>query len=623
MMKRNALIAAALLAGAAIGYGAARFVGADGDNAAPAGEGGRKIAYYKAPMDPNFRSDKPGKSPMGMDLIPVYEDELAAGAGGKTSSVNIDASVVNNIGVRTAKVEYGSLRPSIRTVGRIEYDEERVASFHLRSSGWIERLNVRAEGEPVRKGDLLFEVYSPDLVNAQAEFLQALRSGRPQYVEAGKDRLRALDISEQQIATLEKSSRVQQYVRFYAPISGVVTALNVADGQYVKPDTEIMALADLSTVWLISDVFESDADQLRTGARVVGKSKFEPGTTIEGEVDYIYPDLDPKTRTIPVRTVLDNSDGDLKPGMFMTVSIAAPQRAETTIIPREALIRTGRQERVILALDRGQFQPAAVTSGVEADGKVEILSGLNAGETVVVSGQFLIDSESNFSGAALRMQPVRHDHEGDGAGGAQGVGVINRIGEDGRTVNMTHDPIAAIDWPAMTMDLPLAESVSADALEVGANVEFTLAPKGDSGGYEITSITAVEPAHAHDAPSYESPPDGAANATDHSLLRTPSDEITPEAADEQMDHSAHGAPSATEKPLVKAFGVVKTVSPAEKKITVAHDAIPEIGWPAMTMDFPVSDSMDLAAVPTGRRIAFLIRETGDSRYVVDAVEAAQ
>lgn len=599
MIKRIIPIAIVLLVGAAIGYGAARIGGGGGDPGAVGEEEGRKIAYYKAPMDPNFRSEKPGKSPMGMDLIPVYEDELASGAGGKTSSVNIDASVVNNIGVRTAKVEYGSLRPSIRTVGRIEYDEERVANFHLRSSGWIERLSIRAEGEPVEKGALLFEVYSPDLVNAQAEFLQALRSGRAQYIEAGKDRLRALDISERQIANLEKSGQVQQYVKFYAPISGVVTALNVADGQYVKPDTEIMALADLSTVWLMSDVFESDADQLRMGARVLGNSKFEPGTTIEGVVDYIYPDLDPMTRTIPVRTVLDNEDEDLKPGMFMTVSIAGPERAETTVIPREALIRTGRQERVILALDGGQFQPAAVTSGIEADGKIEILSGLNPREIVVVSGQFLIDSESSFTGAALRMQPMRHDHEGEGD--PQGVGVINSISDDGRTINLSHDPIAAIDWPAMTMDLPLAEGVASNTLETGANIEFTLALNEEAGGYEITSITVTAPAHAHG----EAPDESGSMETD------------------QTDHSAHGAPPPSEAPLVKAFGVVKTVSADEKKITVEHDAIPEIGWPAMTMDFPVSDSMDLAAVPMGERIAFLIRETGDSRYVVDAVEAAQ
>lgn len=619
MMKRIVPIALVLLAGAAVGYGAALF-GGDADKDAAGAEEGRKIAYYKAPMDPNFRSDKPGKSPMGMDLIPVYEDELASGAGGKTSSVIIDASVVNNIGVRTAKVEYGSLRPSIRTVGRIEYDEERVANFHLRSSGWIERLNVRAEGEPVKKGDLLFEIYSPDLVNAQAEFLQTLRSGRTQYIEAGKDRLRALDISEQQIANLEKSGQVQQYVRFYAPITGVVTALNVADGQYVKPDTKIMGLADLSTVWLISDVFESDADQLRTGARVIAKSKFEPGTTIEGVVDYIYPDLDPMTRTIPVRTVVDNADGDLKPGMFMTVSIAGPERADTTVIPREALIRTGRQERVILALDGGQFQPAAVTSGVEADGKVEILSGLNPGETVVVSGQFLIDSESSFSGAALRMQPVRHDHEGDAASDPQGVGVINSVSDDGRTVNLTHDPIAAIDWPAMTMDLPLADGVGADGLRAGDSIEFTLAESEEIGGYEITSISAAQPAHAHDATREEADP---ANETDHTAHGASADENPSAQTEDQDNHSAHGATPAPEKPLVKAFGVIKTVSAEEKKITVAHDAIPEIGWPAMTMDFPVSDTMDLASIPMGERIAFLIRETGDSRYIVDAVEAAQ
>jgi Cu(I)/Ag(I) efflux system membrane fusion protein len=182
--------------------------------------------------------------------------------------------------------------------------------------------------------------------------------------------------------------------------------LNVADGKHATPDTDVMALANLSVVWLISDVFETQADQLRVGASVSARSKFDPGAVIEGRVDYIYPALDAVTRTVPVRTVLKNPHGLLKPGMFMTVAIEGPERSPSVVIPREALIRTGREERVILALGDGRFRPAKVTSGKEANGKVEILSGLAAGEIVVVSGQFLIDSESSFTGASLRLSPV-------------------------------------------------------------------------------------------------------------------------------------------------------------------------------------------------------------------------
>lgn len=531
MIKRITGFAFILIAGAVIGYGAGVITSRSANNSAgdEAAGGDRKVAYWQAPMDPNFRSDKPGKSPMGMDLIPVYEgEESNSGAG--ASSVRIDPSVVNNIGVRTAIVEQGSVRRPIHTVGRIVFDEEKVANIHLRSSGWIERLTVRSEGEAVEKGDLLFEVYSPDLVNAQAEFLQTLRSGNATTINASKDRLRALYISDDQIRDLEKTRRITQYIRVYAPISGVVTALNVADGQFFKPDTEIMALADLSTVWLMSDVFEADADQLRLGAVVEAQSKFEPGTRLPGTVDYIYPDLDAVTRTIPVRSVFDNAERKLKPGMFMTVEIDGPERPTAAIIPRQALIRTGRQERVILALGEGRFQPAAVTSGIESDGKIEILSGLNPGERVVVSGQFLIDSESSFAGATLRMQPAEHDRRED---------------IDAMDSNEDH-----IHTPA--------------PMETGANEN----PKGS-------------------------------------------------------DHSDHGAGPTKETPLVRAFGVIKTVKSPEKTLTIEHDAIPEIGWPAMTMDFSVSHTVDLASLPTGKRVSFAMSAGEDRTFVIQSVEAVQ
>lgn len=468
MIRRVVGVLAVLAVGLAFGYGIALLGpwGPAGDGGQPSGEGDKTILYWVAPMDPNYRRDGPGKSPMGMDLVPVYQGEEAA-AGADASSVLIDASVVNNIGVRTAAVERASLKPPIHTVGRIMFDEERVANIHLRASGWIERLAVRADGEAVAKGALLFEVYSPDLVNAQAEFLQALRGGRPHLVQASRDRLRALDIADAQIAQIEKTGRPSQYVKVFAPIGGVVTALNVADGQFVTPETQIMALADLSAVWLMSDVFEAHAGQLRMGAVVEAHSKFEPGQTIAGRVDYIYPDLDPVTRTVPVRTVLHNPDGRLKPGMFMTVEIAGPARPETTVIPREALIRTGREERVILALGDGRFQPAAVSSGMEADGRIEILSGLDPGETVVASGQFLIDSESSFAGASLRLRPPRPAL-------VEGLGVLEAVMASEGMVTLYHDPIPELGWPAMTMDLAVMADVDLTPFAPGTPIRFSL-----------------------------------------------------------------------------------------------------------------------------------------------------
>jgi Cu(I)/Ag(I) efflux system membrane fusion protein len=374
-------------------------VAEDGDNTE------RKVLYWVAPMDPQFRRDQPGKSPMDMDLVPVYEEQFSQ-MGPADDAVVISPEVVNNVGVRTAYAQMERLIVPLHTVGRVTFDEEKVAHIHLRTNGWIQRLSVRAEGEPVSKGDLLFEVYSPELVKAQAEFVQALKSDRQSLISASRDRLRALGISAGQVRELEQDRSVKQYVKFFSPITGVVTALNVADGKHATPDTDVMALANLSVVWLISDVFETQADQLRVGASVSARSKFDPGAVIEGRVDYIYPALDAVTRTVPVRTVLKNPHGLLKPGMFMTVAIEGPERSPSVVIPREALIRTGREERVILALGDGRFRPAKVTSGKEANGKVEILSGLAAGEIVVASGQFLIDSESSFTGASLRLSPV-------------------------------------------------------------------------------------------------------------------------------------------------------------------------------------------------------------------------
>lgn len=403
MMSRIKPFALILLLGVAAGFSIAYlFLSDDEDTPSSSAKPGEKeILYWVAPMDPNYRRDQPGKSPMGMDLIPVYEGEDADAE----NLVRIDPAVINSIGVQTASAERAMLSAPIHTVGRITFDEELVAHIHIRSSGWIERLAVRAEGEPVNKGDLLFEVYSPDLVNAQAEFLQALRSERAPLVAASRERLRALDIPEKQIRALEKSRTVSQYVQVYAPISGVVTSLNAADGMHVRPEAEVMALADLSRVWLTSDVFEADADRVRQGAGVEARSAFEPGSLITGTVEYVYPDLDPVTRTVAARTVLENPSASLKPGMFMTVRIETETGRESVVIPREALIRTGRFERVILAFDDGRFQPARVVSGRESEDKVEILSGLAVGEEVVISGQFLIDSESSFAGATLRMAP--------------------------------------------------------------------------------------------------------------------------------------------------------------------------------------------------------------------------
>jgi Cu(I)/Ag(I) efflux system membrane fusion protein len=404
-MRRFFTLLMVLAIGAAIGFGTARYWQRPANDTHGAAGGSGKsleVSYWVAPMDPNYRSDKPGKSPMGMDLIPVY---VSAGESVTMQTVSIDPAVVQNLGVVTAVADSRALNQSVRTVGRVEYNEERLAHVHLRASGWIHRLAVRAEGDPVERGQLLFEVYSPDLVKAQAEYLQTLKAGREELAGPTWDRLRALGITARQIESVQREGKVDQYVQVHAPRGGVVTKLNVADGKYVRPDSEIMVIADLDELWLISDVFESHADRIRVGQPVRANTAFGGSGVLDTRVEYIYPELDPVTRTIRVRAAIDNKQTRLKPGMYMTVTIEAPARAAAVVIPSQALIRTGLAERVILALGHGHFRPARVTSGIEAEGMVEILHGLALGERVVVSGQFMIDSESSYAGAALRLSP--------------------------------------------------------------------------------------------------------------------------------------------------------------------------------------------------------------------------
>jgi len=378
-----------------------------GGSSGGADSGERRVAYWVAPMDANYRRDEPGKSPMGMDLVPVYEDELNGG-GDDTNAVRLSPSVINNLGVRTAKVERGPFRSQIETVGYIDYDESKIVHVHLRAEGWIEKLYVNSVGERVKKGDLLFEIYSPELVNAQGDYLNALGTGRADITRASKERLLALDIPEALIENLNKTRKVSQYVKIYAPQDGIVSALHAVEGMFITPKMTVMSLADLSSVWLLVDVFEAQASQIMEGLPAQVRLSYEPARVWEGKIAYVYPQIEAKTRTLKVRMEFENPDEALKPDMYAGVTIFGKEKPNTLSVPREALIRTGKSERVMLALGDGRFQPAAVKAGIESGNKIEILSGLNEGEDIVISAQFLIDSESSFTGSTLRMSPAQN-----------------------------------------------------------------------------------------------------------------------------------------------------------------------------------------------------------------------
>jgi len=367
-----------------------------------AADEGQDILYWVAPMDANYRRDKPGKSPMGMDLVPVYADA----AGNSSGRVSIAPQVVQNLGVRTAVAERTRLWRGIDTVGYVDYDESRVSHIHLRTDGWIEDLVVQSEGERVKQGQRLFSLYSPELVNAQEEFVQALKVGNSGLIRASRDRLAALGISDSVISRLQKDRKPGQTIPVFAPQDGVVASLSVRDGMYIKPATRVMSLADLSSVWLLAEVFERQADWVKVGQPTEVKLAFLPGRTWEGKVEYIYPSLDPKTRTLKARLRFDNPDETLKPNMYADVKIFGGAKQDVIVIPVEALIRTGREQRVVLAHGDGEFESRTVTAGLESGDWVEILDGIVPGDTVVTSGQFLIDSEASLKASMTRMQPA-------------------------------------------------------------------------------------------------------------------------------------------------------------------------------------------------------------------------
>ncbi|MDT8437869.1 MAG: efflux RND transporter periplasmic adaptor subunit [Wenzhouxiangellaceae bacterium] len=366
----------------------------DGEPAEP------EILYWVAPMDASYRRDGPGKSPMGMDLVPVYADQDNAES--DQPGIRIAPGVVNNIGVKTAPVERRRLTRAIDTVGFITTDDARIGHIHVRTEGWIEQLYTVTVGDPVTAGQVLFRIYSPALVSAQDEYLQTLRSGQATMIGAAEQRLAALGMLPAQVATLRETRKPSRLFDVRAPQGGFVLELNVRQGMYVQPGMTILSLADLATVWVDVDVFERRIGWVAPGQTATMRLPFAPDRVWTGTVDYIYPTIREASRTARVRLKFDNPDLALKPGMYATVTIEAePRRA--LAVPTQSVIRTPDGARVILALGEGRFRPAEVRTGIESDGSTEILAGLSVGEAIVVSSQFLIDSEASMDASLLRL----------------------------------------------------------------------------------------------------------------------------------------------------------------------------------------------------------------------------
>ncbi|MDF1588088.1 MAG: efflux RND transporter periplasmic adaptor subunit [Gammaproteobacteria bacterium] len=437
--------------------------------------------YWVAPMDPNYQRDKPGKSPMGMDLIPVYEESESAMDTGP-GTVSISPDVVNNIGVRAAKAELRAVHSKITTVGYVQYAEDKLVHIHPRVEGWIEKLYVKAAGDPVKRGQALYTLYSPELVNAQEELVLALNRDNTRLSKAAEDRLNALQIASTVIKQIKQTRKVQQAVTFYAPQKGVIDNLNVREGFYVKPGVNLMTIGELSTVWVEAEVFERQVEQVQVGQPVTMTLDYMPGRKWLGQVNYVYPTLNSETRTVRVRLRFDNEDYLLKPNMFAQVDISTGEGKERLMIPSEALIRTGEQDRVVLALGDGKFKSITVTVGQIGESFVEITSGIEPGEEVVTSAQFLIDSESSKTSDFKRM------HYEDTP--SQSVWVeakIESIMVEHKMLTATHSAISEWDRPAMTMDFTVSEHVDMSTLSRGTELNMEITKSG-TNNFEITEI---------------------------------------------------------------------------------------------------------------------------------------
>jgi Cu(I)/Ag(I) efflux system membrane fusion protein/cobalt-zinc-cadmium efflux system membrane fusion protein len=380
-------------------------------------KGERKILYWRAPMDPTYISPKPGKSPMGMDLIPVYEGEEAFGA-----TVKISPIVEQNIGVRTAPVERRPLTRTIRTIGRIDYDEARVAHVHTKFSGWIEKTYVNTTGEVVKKGDVLVEIYSPQLVSAQEEYLDALnnlktvgssvspatRSNLKGILASTRRRLEYFDISDAQIEELGRTGKVRKTLALISPFNGIVVEKHALDGMEIKPGMRLYVIADLSEIWVYADVYEYETPWVAEGQEAIMTLSYAPGKVYRGTVQYVYPYLEEKTRTVKVRLSFPNPGQELKPGMYANVDIHTSPIEDALVVPMEAVLFSGERNLVFVSLGEGRYAPRDVTIGLESgDGYYQVLKGLTEGETVVTSAQFMLDSESKLQESIAKMLAVR------------------------------------------------------------------------------------------------------------------------------------------------------------------------------------------------------------------------
>lgn len=486
-----AVVGAGLLAGGAYQLGRQHGDGHQFDAAAQAAPAdGRRVLYWHDPMVPGQRFDKPGKSPfMDMQLVPVYADD-----GADDGSVRISSRVQQNLGVRTAEVVRGELGQQLEAVGNVLYNEREQAVVQARSNGFVEKLHVRATLDRVRRGQPVVDIVVPEWVAAQEEYLGVLAmqgNGMQAVAEAARQRMLLAGMSEAQIAQVEKTRRVHARATITAPISGVVTELDVREGMAVGMGMPLFRINGIDSVWIVAELPEAVAARVRPGQAVEARATALPGEIFKGKVGTLLPDVSASTRTVRARIEVANRDARLVPGMFANIRFSTETRRNVLLVPTEAVIATGTRTVVLVAGEEGRFSAVDVEPGAEVNGQTEIVRGLEAGQKVVVSGQFMIDSESSLKGSVARMNdaPAADLHHADG--------VVEDIDAD--EVMLSHGPVPSLQWGEMTMAFRPPKSGMPAGVKEGDSVRFSFRQTRD-GQFEIVSIALAGRAGSGGAP---------------------------------------------------------------------------------------------------------------------------
>lgn len=483
------LVVAVALASGAIGYWLPRkgaTVGSPGGlppkQDVSDAKGVRKVLYWYDPMVPSQHFDKPGKSPfMDMPLVARYGEEEAG-----ASEVRIDPAMAQNLGIRVAAVERGTLSDARDVPATIELNDRSVAIVQSRSSGFVERVYARAPGDVIAAGAPLVDLLIPDWAGAQEEFLALLRVGDPSLIRPARERLRLLGMPQDMIAAVESGAKTLPVVTIRAPIGGLIKTLDVREGMSVPAGATLARINGLDTVWLEGAVPEAQAGRISAGQSVRASLAANPGRVFEGTVIAVLPEANPDSRTVRVRVELPNREGRLKAGMYAQLHVDGSLGASGLLVPAEAVIRSGSRNVVILALDAGRYRPVEVRLGPESADKVMVIDGLEDGQKIVSSGQFLIDSEAGFRGALARLEPSNRQ-EAVKPELFEATGTIESI-RDGK-VTVSHGPVSALGWGPMTMTFDVAHNTMAGSVKPGDRVDFRFR-KGDDG-YVIESMGKV------------------------------------------------------------------------------------------------------------------------------------